>query len=56
MFVRDGNVPKGNKELIKRGAVPLLETEVWGMSDLPQALRELVPVRPVEQDLFGSAS
>src|SRR2546430_8653913 len=24
VFVRDGNVPKGNKELIKRGAVPLL--------------------------------
>jgi predicted Rossmann fold nucleotide-binding protein DprA/Smf involved in DNA uptake len=55
VFVRDGaEVPKGNKELIRLGAVPLPESEFAAMADLPQQLRELVPGKAVEQDLFGS--
>ena len=54
VFVRDGtDMPKGNKELIKLGAAALPESELPGITDLPQWLRGIHPPRPAEQDLFG---
>src|SRR5260370_2916013 len=54
VFVRDGeNVPKGNRELLKLGAVPLPETEVARLEDLRGWLQEHANVKAAERDLFG---
>ena len=54
VFVRDGeNVPKGNRELIRLGAVPLPEGESGGIENLKHWMQENAKTRAVEQDLFG---
>ena len=54
VFVRDGeNVPKGNRELIKLGAVPLPEGESGAIENLRHWMQENAKARAVEQDLFG---
>ena len=54
VFVRDGrDVPKGNAELLKKGAVPLTNDELESTDDLVKWMRKNAAGRPVEQDLFG---
>jgi len=54
VFVRDGEtVPKGNNELIKRGARALPEGEVGSIDDLPAWMRSHSAAKPVEEDLFS---
>jgi len=54
VYVRSGaNVPKGNRELLKRGAVPLPENEFEGIGNLKEWLSERQPSKVIEQDLFG---
>jgi len=56
VFVREADeVPKGNRELIAKGAAPLTEEDLSATGNLPEWLREHARVRPVEQDLFGMA-
>jgi predicted Rossmann fold nucleotide-binding protein DprA/Smf involved in DNA uptake len=56
VFVRAAaSAPQGNRELIKRGACELPETELPAITDLPAWLRAHVPPKAVEQDLFGPA-
>jgi DNA processing protein len=53
VFARDGaNVPKGNRELLKLGAVPLPEGELAQISDLPAWLAQHAKAKSVERDLF----
>jgi DNA processing protein len=54
VFARQGaEAPKGNRELVKLGAVPLPESELRQIEDLPAWLRQHAKVRSVEGDLFG---
>jgi predicted Rossmann fold nucleotide-binding protein DprA/Smf involved in DNA uptake len=56
VLVREGeNVPKGNHELVKRGASPLTEADLAQFADLGEDLRKAAkaPPREREQDLFG---
>jgi predicted Rossmann fold nucleotide-binding protein DprA/Smf involved in DNA uptake len=54
VFVRDGaNVPKGNRELRKLGAVNLPEDELGKISNLTNWMRDKIKHTMVEQDLFG---
>ncbi|HEY6168773.1 MAG TPA: hypothetical protein VI454_12085, partial [Verrucomicrobiae bacterium] len=54
VFVREGdNVPKGNRELQKLGAVLLTETQLTETSDLSAWMREHAARPVVEQDLFN---
>ena len=59
VFVREaGEVPKGNRELIAKGAAPLTEEDLAATANLPEWLSEhacVHPAQPVEQDLFGMA-
>jgi predicted Rossmann fold nucleotide-binding protein DprA/Smf involved in DNA uptake len=57
VFVRDGDgVPKGNRELLKLGAMPLATTgELGDISDLSTWLRGRVELKPAERDLFDVA-
>jgi predicted Rossmann fold nucleotide-binding protein DprA/Smf involved in DNA uptake len=54
VFVRAGeNVPKGNRELMKLGAVPFAEAELDNTEDLLTWLRKMSPPQSTELDLFG---
>jgi DNA processing protein len=54
VFVREGgNVPKGNRELLKLGAGPLAETEAPNIEDLAEWLQQNATRKLAEQDLFG---
>src|SRR5438552_1678646 len=54
VVVRAGEeVPKGNRELAKLGAVPLSAAELASMSDLPSWLERNAGAPPIEGDLFG---
>lgn len=54
VFVRDGvAVPKGNRELLKLGALPLPEQELQAMTDLSAWLREHAAQKRGQQDLFA---
>jgi predicted Rossmann fold nucleotide-binding protein DprA/Smf involved in DNA uptake len=54
VFVRDGpNVPKGNRELLKLGALPFPEAALGQIENLADWLRENSKTRPGQQDLFG---
>jgi len=50
--IADG-VPKGNHELIKKGALPLAEPRIPSSEAWPAWLREHSTPAPVEQDLFA---
>ena len=53
VFVRSGpDVPKGNQELLKLGAVPLLESELETMEKLTEWVQENLPSKTAERDLF----
>jgi len=55
VFVRDGeNVPKGNRELIKLGAVPLQESELQNIEKLGDWMRQNAKTEIAQPDLFGS--
>lgn len=54
VFVRDGvAVPKGNRELLKLGALPLPEQELPAMTDLRAWLRDHAAQKRGQQDLFA---
>jgi predicted Rossmann fold nucleotide-binding protein DprA/Smf involved in DNA uptake len=54
VLVRDGdNMPKGNKELVKLGAVALLAETLQATRDLPGWVSKHTTPRPVEADLFA---
>jgi DNA processing protein len=54
VFARDGaDVPKGNRELLKRGAAPLAEADLKTTDSLADWLRDHARTQPVERDLFG---
>jgi predicted Rossmann fold nucleotide-binding protein DprA/Smf involved in DNA uptake len=54
VFARDGaEVPKGNRELLKLGAVPLAEADLKTTDSLADWLRDHAKTKPVERDLFG---
>jgi predicted Rossmann fold nucleotide-binding protein DprA/Smf involved in DNA uptake len=56
VLVRDDEgVPRGNKELLKLGAVALSVDELAAISDLPAWVRQHASGGPAEQDLFASA-
>jgi predicted Rossmann fold nucleotide-binding protein DprA/Smf involved in DNA uptake len=59
VFVREAaEVPKGNRELIAKGAAPLTEDDLAATGNLPEWLGEharVQPVQPAEKDLFGMA-
>jgi predicted Rossmann fold nucleotide-binding protein DprA/Smf involved in DNA uptake len=53
VFVREAeNVPKGNRELIKLGAVRISEPDLQKTDDLPAWLQQQAQPNPREQDLF----
>jgi predicted Rossmann fold nucleotide-binding protein DprA/Smf involved in DNA uptake len=53
VFVRESaNVPKGNRELGKLGAVSLPEAELPKISNLANWMRDKAKATPVEQELF----
>jgi len=59
VFVRDGeNAPKGNRELIKLGGVPLNESELDNIEKLGDWMRQHAKTGPktdiAQPDLFGS--
>lgn len=47
------DAPKGNRELLKKGALPLGEPRVPTADELAAARQAAVPSAPVEQDLFA---
>ena len=47
--------PKGNRELVNRGARELPEPELPDITDLPAWLRAHTLPNPAQQDLFGPA-
>lgn len=54
VFVRSGaEVPKGNEELIKRGALPLRQEDLQSMDNLVEWAEGRLPVKSLERDLFG---
>ena len=56
VLVRDGaSVPKGNRELIKLGAAPLVESGIATVEDLAAWFQENATARPIEMDLFSPA-
>ena len=56
VFVREASeVPKGNRELIAKGAAPLTEDDLAATGNLPEWLRDHARVQPAEKDLFGMA-
>lgn len=56
VLARDGEgVPRGNKELLKLGAVALSVDKLAAISDLPAWVRQHAPGGRAEQDLFASA-
>lgn len=55
VFVRDGeNVPKGNRELIKLGGIPLLESELANIEKLGDWMRQHTRTEMAQPDLFRS--
>lgn len=57
VFVREAeDSPKGNRELLKLGASLLPESELAGIDDLAEWLREHANVKAIERDLFDSTS
>src|SRR5438093_1548882 len=55
VFVREGaDVPKGNRELLKLGAVALPESELEEIDNLADWMRPHAKSRSAEPDLFGS--
>jgi len=51
VLVRDGgNVPRGNKELLKLGAISLPSDELAEIANLPEWVRERVPARATETE------
>jgi hypothetical protein len=54
VFVREGvDVPKGNVELKKLGAIPLGASELVSIDSLPDWMRAHATPKLVEHDLFG---
>lgn len=57
VFVRDGeDLPAGNRELLKLGAIALPARVVANEPDLPSWLREHTPVQAEQQELFPSSA
>jgi DNA processing protein len=55
VFVRaGGDVPKGNQQLEKLGAVPFPERELENISNVREWMQERRPAKTVEADLFGA--
>jgi predicted Rossmann fold nucleotide-binding protein DprA/Smf involved in DNA uptake len=55
VFVRDGeNVPKGNRELVKLGAVSLQESALDSIENLADWMRQRPRTGVTQPDLFGS--
>jgi predicted Rossmann fold nucleotide-binding protein DprA/Smf involved in DNA uptake len=56
VFAREADeVPKGNRELIAKGAAPLTEADLAATGNLPEWLGDHARVQPAEKDLFGMA-
>jgi predicted Rossmann fold nucleotide-binding protein DprA/Smf involved in DNA uptake len=54
VFAREGpDVPKGNQELLKKGAAPFPEAELEQIEDLPAWLRAHAKPGASQRDLFG---
>jgi len=56
VLVRDGDgVPRGNKELLKLGAIALPAGELPEISNLAEWVRQHAPAKAVEAELFDFA-
>lgn len=56
VLVRDGdNAPRGNKELLKRGATALTTEELPEISNLATWVQQRAPTKTTESELFGFA-
>lgn len=54
LFVRSGDgVPEGSRELIRKGAVALEETQLPAIHNLPEWLCDHAATKPVELELFA---
>jgi len=54
VFVREGaDVPKGNRELLKQGAVALPEADLEKIVNLSEWFGQHAKVRSAQPDLFG---
>jgi DNA processing protein len=54
VFVRDGTeIPKGNRELLKLGGAPLRASDLDGIGDLPEWMRQHAQVKETQPNLFA---
>ena len=55
LFVREGpDMPKGNRELVKKGGLPLAESELEKIDNLLEWMGQRAKPMPVAQELFDA--